>query len=304
MTKMQTDALSRRMRFAKPQPVAERIVVHEGDMAVFDAIRRHGPLPTPYLHAFADSCNKNKNSFQYRLTLHYNGGVETAPLLSRPPEQFRSFKARYQHLIYDLSKASKLLLQERGMRCVIRTEHFVHQIMNACVGASLELACRVPGTRYIHADEILARTQNPLAIKVGGKTIIPDALFGIQYKDGSYRFFAVEVDRSTESIERADLSKNTFGKKLEAYLALLSARTYKDHWGVPNLMVLIVTTNETHKRNLIAHLDKLTDSKLKERFLFKTKQEFGINWEIPPIMTDLLIEPWSRIGEPFDISRP
>ena len=63
---METDALNRRLRFAKPQPVGERITVHDADMIVFEALHRHGPLPTHYLHEFAKHLSKNRNAFQCR----------------------------------------------------------------------------------------------------------------------------------------------------------------------------------------------------------------------------------------------
>lgn len=304
MKKMHVDARNRRIRFAEPQPMAETIAVHQGDLEVFDACRRHGPLPSPYAHQFAKPHNKSWPNFQYRMTLLFNGAKDTPPLLTRPPEQFRSFKARYQHLIYDVSKASKIMLQERGKRFVIRTDPFIHQLMNACVGASIELAFRALGIEYIHVDAILVRLRSTLDIRNRGKTLIPDQLFGARYKDGSYRFFWVEVDRATESIT-SNLLKGTFSKKLSGMLDVAADRHYKTHWSIPNLMFLIVTNNETHKLNLMAQLDKLTnDRKLKERFLFKTKTEFGINWTIPPVMKDLVTEPWASTEGPFDISKP
>jgi len=301
---MHRDALERRNRFAEPQPVANSIDIHAGDDAVFDGARRHGPLPSPYLFEFAKPHTTSWQAFQCRLTLLYNGSLTGPQWLARPPEQFRSFKARYQHLIYDLSKAAKALMLQKGRRLIIRTDHFVHQFMNACVGASFEIAGRGLGLTYIHVDDILARLCSSLEIQNGDGRLIPDALFGLRYLNGSYRFFWVEVDRNTESMESTTHKKKTWTKTFEVILDLLEARTYKDHWGVPTLLILIITTNETHKRNLIALLDKITNSKHKERFLFKTKQEFGINWTIPPIMYDLLTEPWTRTGTPFDISKP
>lgn len=232
MPTMHKDALERRIRFAEPQPMATSIDIHAGDDAVFDGCRRHGPLPSPYLFEFAKPRVTSWQAFQYRLTLLYNGSLTGPQWLTRPPEQFRSFKARYQHLIYDLSKAAKALMIEKGRRIVIRTDHFVHQLMNACVGASFELAARRSGLTYIHVDAILARLRSTLEIKVGGKRIIPDELFGLRYLDGSYRFFCVEVDRNTESTESSDHQKKSWTKTFEAYLDLLSSRTYKDHWGV------------------------------------------------------------------------
>lgn len=102
MPVMEADSLKRRLRFAEPQTKDQRIQLHEEDIAVFSALQRHGPLPTTYLHEFAGRANTNKNASPFRLTKLYNGAAQVAPSLFRPSQQFRSFNARYHHLIYDL----------------------------------------------------------------------------------------------------------------------------------------------------------------------------------------------------------
>jgi hypothetical protein len=79
-------------------------------------------------------------------------------------------------------------------------------------------------------------------------------------------------------------------------------RTFKDVWGIPNMMVLTITTNATHMKNMMAYLQKL-DPTLSERFLFKALPTFGSNWRVPPVLTDIL-EPWQRAdGSVFDIDK-
>ena len=313
-TSMEKDVLQRRLRYAKPQARGQGLAVHAADMAVFEALHRHGPLPSHYLHEFARHLSRNRNAFQHRLTKLYNGSGPCGPLLARPAQQFASFNARYQHLIYDLTRTSRALLAERDTYYAPeRTDPFVHRFMGACVGGSIELAGRARGIRYIAKDEIFAHprcpestrlSSNPLAIGAGNKSLVPDDLFGLQYPDKTYRFFVVEIDRNTESIERRNLSQASYRKKLDAYIEILGRGTFRERWGIPNLLVLTVTTNATHLRNLIDHLSKLTSGKVLERFLFKAKPEFGVNWGVPSVMDDLLAEPWARVGTPFDISRP
>lgn len=140
----------------------------------------------------------------------------------------------------------------------------------------------------------------PLSKQAIQKALVPDELFGINYGD-SYRFFAVEIDRQTESIERKNPEQNTFGKKLANYLDVMKHRTYKEIWGVPTLMVLTVTTNVTHMKNMMSYLHKL-DPKLSERFLFKALPTFGANWRVPPLLD--MLEPWDCTQGSFDISLP
>jgi hypothetical protein len=298
---MKTDALKRRLRYEKPQPLEKSIALGPRDYAVFQAIHRHGPLPTHYLFEFTRHLNGNFTAFQHRLTKLYNGTQTAAPLLVRPPQQFASFKARYQPLVYDLSPLAVQLLSERGKleRTPDRIDHFLHRFMGACVGASIELACREQGLTYISYEEILAHGKiekaNPLAVGLtDGKCLIPDGLFGIKYRDGSYRFFAIEIDRNTESIERKRLDQSGFGRKLHGYIDIITNRGYKAQWGVPSLMVLTVTTNHTHLQNMLDYLGGIPTSKA-EHFLFRARPEFGANWEVPPLMNDLITEPWAGV---------
>jgi hypothetical protein len=258
---MDTDNLKRRLRSSKPQPNDNRIELSERDFRIFEALHRHGPLPTHYLYELTKDLGRNFAAHQHRLTKLYNGTKDGTTFLTRPAQQFASYEARYQPLIYDLTPMAKHVLAERGRL-------------------------------------------SPLSILAGNKSLIPDDLFGIEYPGKSYRFFAVEIDRNTESIERTKLDQNAFGTKLRGYLEIAGNKTYRSHWGIPNLLVLTVTTNVTHMHNILGYLKKLTehDPKAAERFLFKAKPEFGSNWRVPEVMTDILTEPWLRAdGSSFPI---
>lgn len=316
---MNTDALSRRLRFAPPNPEArpkdapKNLTLTEADFAIFAAINRHGPLPSNFLYELTKHLRKGRTRLLNRLTEFYNGD-SGGPYLRRPEQQFAGYYSRYQHVVYDLAPRAKTALAEQGRLARYspkKTEHFLHQLMQACVGASLELACKEKGLRYISREEILThgrcpestRAQaNPLAIPLFGmgaqKAITPDDLFGIEYPGKGFRFFAVEIDRNTESIERKDPSQNTFGKKIMGYLSLLGRRTFLDHWGVPNLHVLTVTTNANHALNLIDFVKRQQDKNGKF-FLFQSEPTFGANWRVPrAVLYQLLNEPWnSTVGD-------
>jgi hypothetical protein len=299
---MDMDTLKRRLRSSKPQPTDNRIELSERDLRIFEALYRHGPLPTHYLHEFAKDLGKNFAAHQHRLTKLYNGTKDGRTFLSRPPQQFASYEARYQPLIYDLTPKSKQVLAERGRLSRFmpdRTDPFVHRFMGACISASIDISSQSRHLRYISKDAIFKKIglePNPLSILAGNKSLIPDDLFGLEYPGKSYRFFAVEIDRNTESIERTRLDQNAFGTKLRGYLDIAGNKTYRSHWGIPNLLVLTVTTNVAHMHNILGYLKKLTehDAKAAERFLFKAKPEFGSNWRVPEVMSDILTAPWLR----------
>lgn len=299
------DTLQRRIRFAPPQPVDKYIDLSDTDIALFEAIHRHGPLPSHYLRAF--TTRTNVNAFADRLTKLYNG-TQQGGYLSRPPQQFESFRARYQQIVYDLNTHSEKVLRERGKLSpyIKRGDPFVHRLMGACVGASIQLACKAKGITYIPRHDILSRHDKvmelPLSHTAPQKSLVPDELFGLDY-GGSYRFFACEWDRGTEPIRRKALDQTDFGKKIACYLEVMRARTFKEVWGTPNLMTLIVTTNETRAKSLREEVQVL-DPKLAQRFLFKVVDNFASPWRMPPVLIDIL-EPWTRAdGTTFDITTP
>lgn len=309
---MPIDARGRRLPFERT-PKDDAFTLTERDLALFEAIHRHGPLSSNYLFEFARRFNGSELHLKHRLTKLFHGLNDGTYFLERPPQQYQSLLARAQHSIYDLAPAAKILLSEAGRLSPYvpeRTDHFLHRFMAACVSSSIELTCRKAGIRYIHRHEIFShercpertrRASNPLSIPASGTCLIPDDLFGLDY-GGKYRFFAVEIDRNTESIERRSLVQSAFARKIKGYLDILESRAFREVWGVPALLVLVVTTNATHMANIVRHV-RDTGSPHAEKFLFQAKPEFGINWKIPSVLNGLLTGPWMRTGTEFDISK-
>lgn len=284
-----TDTLNRRIRFAAPQPLGKRIQLSDGDIAVFEALHRHGPLPSNYLFPFSGTTHLN--SFQHRLTKLYNG-APAGGYLTRPQKQFESFFANYQPIIYDLNDRSTQVLSELGRLSpfINRTDPFLHRLMGACFGASIELAARKARLCYLSRSELLVKKGNamelPLSQFAARKVLVPDDVFALRSGD-TMRFYAVEIDRNTESIERSKRDQNTFGKKIDGYLDVMQHRTYRTHWGALNLSVLIVTTNATHMENMRKYL-RGKNAEFARRFTFKALPTFGANWRVPSVVTDIL----------------
>ena len=309
---MQTDTLFRRSRYAKPQPKDRIIAINERDLRIFEAIHRHGPLPTHYLFELAKGQGDSFNAFKHRLTQLYNGTLDGKRYLLRPKQQYAAFNARYQYLVYELHSLSEVLLAENGRFSPYICSgkgHWVHQFMAACVSASMELAALKSGHRFIGKHEIFARSscpestrqmENPLALPhqtfSATEYIVPDDLFGIEYAGikPKYRFLAVEIDRNTESVERSNLRQSSFGRKIHAYLKVMRSRSYSAHWGIRNLRMCTVTTNRTHLRHLCAFVQKHVDAEFAGRFVFHAEPDFGSTWRIPPVMYDLLSRPWMQ----------
>lgn len=315
---MATDTLSRRIRFDAPNPVVARLHLTEADYLIFEAIARHGPLPTNYLYAFTKHIRKDYSHLQNRLTEFYNGDAGGA-YLTRPRQQFASFYARYSHMIYDLAPRARTALADRDTLTQFspkRTDPFLHQLMQACVGASLELDAANHSVRYIPRAEILTHpklgaardAKNPMSLPLYGNAstaLIPDDLFGFEYPGIGYRFFAVEIDRNTESIERTNLAYNSIGKKVANYIQVLRGKLYCEWWGIPNLTILIVTTNPVHARNMLGYIQKQGEPKYEGKFAIISEPAFGANWRVPKdILHHLLDEEWATTTGAKRIAQP
>ena len=315
---MNTDALRRRSRVGQPLPVAKRLVLTEPDYLILEAIDRHGPLPSSYLFALTKHLRRDRTHLQNRLTEFYNGDA-SGSFLSRPPQQFASYRARYQHVVYDLAPRARRALAERGTLTTYghaRCDPFVHRLMTACVSASFELAAPTFGLRYIPFQEILdhprcgnaRKAAYPLVLPTTDRThggVIPDQLFGLEYPGTGFRFYAVEVDRNTESIERKNLGQSAFARKVVGYIAALSEQSYRTWWGLPNLHVLIVTTNLTHAHKLLEHLRAHVPDALKYRFAVRAEPMFGADWRVPNVpLAHLLAEPWETASGTRSLAVP
>lgn len=105
--------------------------------------------------------------------------------------------------------------------------------------------------RYIPAHKILAIKNAPLAIPVGNQRLIPDQIFALDY-GGSFRAFALEVDRGTEPKTSASARKS-YAKSIGQYRQLVDTEIHKSHYGLKtNLLILWVFSK---KSNEIQFLD-------------------------------------------------
>ena len=286
---------------------------------MFEAMNRHGPLPTPYLYEFTRHLRKDYTHLQNRLTEFYNGD-QGGPYLTRPPQQFAGYEARYQPIVYDLTPRARQILAERGTHgdCPPRrTDPFLHQLMTACVASSLELTLSAKGLRYISREEILShekfpaearRRKNPLAVSLPGgerRSLIPDDLFGAEYPGKGFRFYALEVDRNTESIYRRGPDQTGFARKIAGYLSILSHGLHRERWGLPNLSILTVTTNAGHARNILKFIGRLNEPRYADRFAFHVETSFSANWRVPrTVFSHLVAKPWLTVGGLKDIGKP
>jgi len=189
--------------------------------------------------------------------------------------------------------------------------------------ASIELGVSVaPNIRFVSWREIISKApaltrhcDNPFGIPVNisytyprtGNThhikfkLIPDGLFGLEYTTGSeksYRFFALEAERKNR-VWCSNLKQTSWLKKTLAYRDITARKTYTSHFGLPNLMVVVVTPTEHKIKTMIDEVVmEVTEDRGSNMFLFRRIPTIGYAFKAPRPMPELLIDPWKRAGKP------
>lgn len=218
--------------------------------------------------------------------------------------------------VYELGSKGKEDLRQRGLFSVYAgilnpgrdAPHHEreHDLMVCDVVASLELGIQKAGLRFIPVYEILANTDlnpynNPISIPLGGRRLVPDALFGVEGKQGAV-YFALEVDRGTEQLKKRTGKYETgssYESKLEGYDQLIQQKIYKSRFKLPNLRVLHVTIAEARKENMKELLKKPNNYNL-----FKALPTFGDRDRAPQPSPQIFTSPWERVGhEPLHINK-
>jgi hypothetical protein len=326
----------RRSRMART-PTGKRLQLTQRDLAIFQLLTRYRFLRSTHLQALVGG--KSSKRFIERLgALFHEGGY-----LDRPEAQWQTAGANYMPIVYSLSPEGSVALDHYSRVHDLSYagsawtggrpgRHFLHELMVCDILSSIEIGTQAyPQLRFIPWSEILThpkmpeRTRQeakPLAARVSviysppgsnkshrtDLPLIPDALFGLEYKTragNQYRFFALEADRTTQPIVRRNLRQSSYLRKILQYRELVSRSAYKTRWGLPNLLVLTVTTNERHKHNIMRMVREVTNGKGSPVLMFKTMPPLDSPVSAPAPSTDFLSGPWDRAGHPdFFIDQP
>lgn len=310
-------ATTRRSRMRRIS-TGKRIELTPRDLEIFKLLARYRYLPSTYIHAFVGG---NKTKLIERLgNLYHEGGY-----LDRPKQQWETINARYMPVAYELGEASRHVLAEHGFDRP-RRDHggrqYRHEIMVCETVASIELRARVlPGVRFIPWDEILASPKMPATTRISERpnavairasyhdprtksssefdgTLVPDAIFGLEYDRAgqkSFRFFALEADRNSEPAMRREVYQSSYARKVAQYAKVVGQAVYRSRWGLPNLLVLTVATNERHMHSLLDMVSQCVAGEAADHFLFRALPDATRSHDSSTI-PDLLGTPWQRPG--------
>ena len=241
----QTDTIKR----ATFQNIASQDAVRPTNREVrwLKHIERHGPQSSVYLYELTRDTHSCKDTALRQMQRLRAGGF-----LTLPPQQRATERAEFKPYIYDLTLKAKGWLADHGLSepTVRPTGHFWHSYLTACVTSSIDLAASRAGVRYIPTHEILVKRGATLGIPVGGGTLIPDQLFALDY-GGTFRAFAVEVDRGTEP-KISTRARKSYASAIEQYGRAIEGYLYKRHYGInSNLLVLWVFTSRKNQMKFL-----------------------------------------------------
>lgn len=258
---------------------------------------------------------RNEKRARDRMTDLYNEDhtPHGGQYLARPFQQFQTFDARYQDLVYDLAPAAEKALKDKDRWCDYSQGSagpWKHSFMVSCITASIELATIArPNIEYITQEAILERAgttlrypvpfKNPKTEKQETKDLIPDAIFGLEYKQAGgskYRFFIVEADRGTEPTRSSKFNRKSHHRNFLQYREYVGLGLYKKHLNLTaGMMVLNVTTNQQTMNNMINLVGEISP-KGNSYLLFQTFEQFGQYFKPPKLLPELLTSGWFRSG--------
>lgn len=208
-------------------------------------INHHGPQSSVYLHALISDTHRSIDTTRRQLLK-----LREAGFLTLPQQQKQTFRAEFNPLIYDITPKGIDHLRDHGFdTATIRpTGHWWHGFAVTAVSSAIDIEAARAGVRYISAHEVLNRTGAQIAIPIDGTKLIPDQLFALDY-GGSFRAFALEVDRGTEP--KTSLTKQkSWARSLALYDAAIRRNLPQQHYGLtaPLLLLWAFTSKSDEER--------------------------------------------------------
>lgn len=313
----------------KRQKTGKSLALTPRDLAIFELLERYRYLRSTSIHAFVGGASATR--FKERLGDLYHEGE----YLNRPAQQWETAHSRYLPAVYENSDRARDVLAAQG-RLADPCPHmpygtsgagrqFAHSLMICETLASIELAAKAKADlRFVSWPEILAkapeetrRSPNPLRLPgfprrlktaatelaCSGYTV-PDAVFGLEYGGEarrSYRFFALEADRGTMPVMRSARGQTSFLEKMIAYHGIAARGVHKSHLGIPNLLVLTVTTSEARKQSMLSALS----GAIEDSAMFLFKEVGAAAHRSSATLGAVLHLPWDRAGHSHvDILKP
>lgn len=299
-----------------PTPNGRRMSITPNDIyGIFEPLSRHAQLTTKQLVAFDRRYAKKTRD---RLTALFH---EERQWLRRLGQEVQFANYLVHDELHQLGEDAALLLIEHGVipkaewvfnsrigghaNTASRIFRLAHDHMASDILLDIEIGAREDErTKFVsHIDIIKAappRTRtlkHPLRVSVPEtlgtpKWIEPDALFAL-----GNRYFALEADMGTESIDPI------IRGKILSYREIVASGTIDEHFGIDNLTVLFVTTNEARMRNIMSELATIARNGRTPNFAFSCRPDLANFLQAPAPMGSMFTAAWERVGfEPLTLN--
>lgn len=293
-----TDSIGRRRPASKRKPTGDTEHVNERDLDILAWVHAMGGMQsTETIFEYAvrkghykpqPNSTRPMQMVQKRLyELYHNEG-----LYERAQVQKKLINARYYHVVHTVSKKGLELLKERGLyypNAPRAHGWFEHQKMSACLYSSFFLNCMDAGIPFTPQHELKGEPHLTVTMERDRK-LIPDAVF--TFNPGSELLVFLEADRGTEPGKTTGMRKNVRDNILE-YKQVIGKELYKEHFGVDcKAVVLIVTTKDTMKEKILAHIAEIFPNGCSYIAVHQT-DSFGMEYNNKTYI-DLLGTSWER----------
>jgi len=282
------------------------------DIVIFRLLNRYRYLPLDFIQAHTGL------SYSYVKTRLDLLARKPNKFLNRPEKQRAQPNANYRFLIYELAFKGETVLKDAMLYSKeprLGDEHmFAHSLMVSETISSLEMGNtgkmiwwpEIAG-RIVANQQQVAHRSIPVHIEHqfdnGKKTADFDYYndsngpFGIKYPDGTARFLSLEAEH-TNQVDCSNLTKTSFLKKFLAIKYIMDHKLHTKHWGIPNLITLVVTSSQ-------ARIDTMKELIMRET---KGKGAAYVAFAIIPVLEDpfkaakpmpeLFTQGWQRAGYP------
>jgi hypothetical protein len=294
---VQTDKIGRAtFHHIAPQ---ERVFPTNREVRWLKHVERHGPQSSLYLYELTKGTHRCKDTALRQMNKLRAGGY-----LNLPRQQRATEHANFNAFVYDLTFKAREYLFDKGVAeaTVAPHGHWVHGYMTSCVTSSIDISATRDGVQFVPGDKILAIKDAPLAIPIDGQKLIPDQLFALDY-GGSFRAFALEVDRGTEP-KSTTAKRKSYAKSIDLYSKLIELQIYKTHYGLKaSLLVLWVFSSRSNEARFLELLEG-QPKRIRQHFLTQNVDGFHSTFQPPNLLTKTYLDHWKRSGlQPAYISR-
>jgi hypothetical protein len=277
------------------------------DIVIFRLLNRYRYLPIDFIVAHT--------GLSYSYLVHRLDVLSRKPnnFLNRPEKQRAQPNANYRFLIYELAFRGETVLKDHLFYSTeprLGDEHmFAHSLMVSETIVSLEMGNT--GT-MIWWPEIASRLKEPHRFipvhiehqfETGKKTAEFDYYndsngpFGIRYEDGTARFLSLEAEH-TNQVDCSNLTKTSFLKKYLAIRYIMENKLHTKHWGLPNLITLVVTSSQARIDTMKALIMRETKDKGCPYIAFAIIPVLEDPFKSAKPMPELFTMGWQRAGLP------